>query len=264
MALDLTSLILSVADDLNGTSATATVTGAGAAGSVSLLRAPWNHQAGGALNWTAVASGTADGSGNLTLPAVATTPGFYVWQAVRMATSTTADRLSRGVFRPVIDPADPIHSRVLDAVVTLIRSLNLSGIGSNATKVFRRWLPIYLFGTDDAAGGGAGLPMIQVGPFGRELPMDVLTNRDDVGYPVMVGFFDAVDAKLENNIPRNLKWRRQVAAAFRAQQLAGVPEVVLTVWQPDAIADVAGLHQNYQVGAMTLMFRSRETRGLIA
>lgn len=263
MALDLTTMTLSVADALDGATATATVSGAGAGASVALLRAPWNHQAGGGMDWTEAGTGTADGSGNCT---VVTTqaPGFYVWQAVRMATASTADRLTRGVFRPVVDPADPIHKQILDAAVTLIRSLNLDGIGSDASKVFARWFPIYLLDADKATGGGGGLPMCQVAPYGKEMPLDVMSNRDDVGYPVMVGFFDTVEPTLDSNMSRNLKWRRQVAAAFRAQQLAGAPNVVMTTWQPDSIAVVEGLRMNYHVGAVNLMFRSRESRGLIA
>lgn len=263
MALDLSSLLISVADNLDGLTAAVSVTGAGAGGSVAVLRAAWNHQAGGAMVWSEVATGTADGSGDYTVN-VNTTPGFYIWQAVRMATSTTADRLTRAVFRPVIDPTEAIHSRVLDAVVSLIRSLNLSGIGSTAAKVFKRWAPIYMFGADDVAAGGGGLPMVQVAPYGKELSLDILTTHDDVGYPVIVGFFDKSNETVDYQIPRNLKWRRQVGAAFRAQRLAGVPEITIGLWQPDVVIDVAALQQNYTIGAMALSFRSRETRGLIA
>lgn len=263
MALDLTTMNLAVVDTLLGTTAQASVSNAGAGASVSFFRAPWNPQAGGPMAWAEVGSGTANGLGNLSV-AVSTTPGFYVWQAARMATGTTADRLTNSVFRPVVDPAAPIHGQILDAVVTMIRSLNLDGIGSDPAKVFKRWLPIYLHDNDAVAGGGAGLPMVQVAPYPREIPMDVMSNRDDVGYPVQVGFFDKTNPVLDENMDRNLKWRRQVAAAFRAQQLAGVSESVLTTWQPDSISVVAGLQQNYHVGGLTLIFRSRESRGLIA
>lgn len=263
MALDLSTMTLAVTDNLDAT-ATAVVSGAGAGASVEVYRAPWNHQAGGQMAWTLAGTATANGAGVATLSTVATTPGFYVWAAARMATGSTADRLTAAVFRPVIDSADPIHLRVLDAVVTLIRSLNLSGIGSAANRTFRRWYPAYLKGVDDATGGGGGLPQIQVSPYPREVPAGLLSNRDDVGYPVLVGFFDVAGAKFDNNMSRVLKWRRQVAAAFRGQRLAGVPEIVYAEWQPDLIAAPEGLSQNYIVGAQAFMFKSRESRGLIA
>lgn len=262
MALDLTTLELTVTDNLNAT-ATVTVSGAGSGGSISVLSAPWNHQAGGRMTWTDEGTITASGAGTGSLT-VAKTPGFYVWAGARMVTSTTADRLSKTVFRPVIDTADPIHSRTLDAVVTLIRSLNLSGIGSATNKVFRRWWTRFIPGTDDAAPAGGDVPQIQVGPYPQEVPMGWLTNKDDVGYPVLVAIYDDVNATMDNDMPRNLKWRRQIAAAFRAQQLAGVPEIVLTDWQPGPIAPPEGIDQGYLVGAMSFMFRSREARGLIA
>jgi hypothetical protein len=263
VALDTTSLALTVTDNLDG-SVNWSVTGCGAGSSMTLFRAPWNVQAGGRMTWTEAATATANGSGvasgsNLS----AGSYGFFQWMAVRQPTSTTADRLSWPVFRPVVDATATVHSRVLDAAVTLIRGLNLSGIGSATNKVFKRWFPKFIPGTDDATGAG-GLPMIVVGPWPKELPMGPMTNRDDVGYPVMVGFFDSTNPNHDANMARNLKWRRQVAALFRQQQLSGVPEVVLCDWQPDSIAAPQWLDNNYMIGYMIFGFRSRETRGLVS
>lgn len=264
MALDLTSLALTVTDNLDG-SVNWSCSGAGSGGSVVLFRAPWTVQAGSPLTWVLAASATANGSGVASGSSLSAGGyGFYGWMAARTATLTTADMLSPAIFRPVVDPADPIHLRVLDAVVSVIRALNLSGIGSAADKVFRRWHPEFIPGTDDKDGSGAGLPMVVVGPYPRETPLGYLTNRDDVGYPVLVGFYDAMNENLDLNMSRGLKWRRQVAAALRFQPLAGVPEVVLTDWQPDLISSPEALKQNYLIGAMTMSFRSRETRGLVA
>lgn len=263
MALDTTSLLLAVTDNLDAT-ITASVSGLGAGASCGLLRAPWNHAAGGQMAWTEAGVATANGSGVAAFTAVATPVGFYAWAATRRPSSTTVDMLSPAVFRPVIDTAAPVHARTLDAVVGLIRSLNLSGIGSATNKVYRRWFPVYLKGVDDPDGSGGGLPQVQVSPYPREVPKGVMTNKDDVGYPVLVAFFDDAEPTYDNDIPRNLKWRRQVAAALRNQRLAGVPEVVLSEWQPDLIAAPEGLAQNYLVGASAFLFQSREDRGLIA
>lgn len=266
MAIDLSSLTLSVADNLDQTAAV-TVTGAGAGGTVEILRAPWTVQAGARLDWTLATVVTADGAGGGSAT-VAAAAGFYAWMAVRRASSTTADRISGAVFRPLIDTADPVHVRILDAVVSGLRTLNMSGIGSAADRVFRRWFPAFIPGTAaDAAvpvdvGGGA-LPQVQVAPYPKEIPAGLLTATDDVQYPVLVAFFDAAAETMDNDMPRNLKWRRQAAALFRAQRLAGVPECVVTDWQPDLIVSPDGLAQNYLVGAMTLLVRSREGRGLI-
>lgn len=265
MALDLTSLSLSVVDNLDGT-VNWTVTGAGAGANVALLRAPLNHQAGGRMAWTQAATATANGAGTAAgVNLNAGGYGFYIWEAIRQPSSTTCDSLSSAVFRPVVDPADPVHLRILDGFVSGIRTLNLNGIGSATNKVFRRWYPTYLKGTDDdTAGSGGGMPMVQVAPYPKETPLGLLTNRDDVGYPVLVAFFAKADPKLDNDMSRNLKWRRQVGAYFRNQQMAGVPEVVMVEWQPDAIIATDWLRDNYLAGAEVFIVRARETRGLIA
>lgn len=271
MALDLTSLTLTVSDNLDGT-VNWSAAGAGAAADLTLFQAPWNKAAGGRMAWTAFDTATADGAGNATRTLrPAGGYGFYVWLLARMATASAANAIGSAVFRPVVDPANPIHNRVLDAMVALIQSLNMDGIGSGG-KVFKRWFPRFLPGTDDrlaattptATAAGPGLPLCIVSPFPKELPLGLLTNRDDVGYPVLIGFWDVVNATLDQNMRRNLKWRRQVAALFRNQQLAGVPEVVLCDWQPDLVVSNQALDQNQWIGAMGFTFRSRETRGLIA
>lgn len=261
MPLDTSSLLLTVADNLNAT-ATVSVTGAGAGGSVAVYRAPWTYTAGARMDWSLAATATADGSGNASAN-VSAPVGFYAWQAVRLATADTVDRLTGVVFRPLIDVADPVHKRVLDAVVGGIRTLNLDGIGSDPLKVFARWYPSYQIGYDDVSPTGAGLPQIQVAPYPREVPLGSLTGRDDVGYPVMVTFFDKSLPTMDTNLSRDLKWRRQVSALFRYQQLVGVPEIVITQWQPDSIVLPDGLKQNYAVGGVLFQFTSRETRGLV-
>lgn len=270
MALDTTSLILTVSDNLNGT-VNWSLSGCGAGQNVALFKAPWNTQAGGRCDWTQMATATANGSGvasgtNLSAGGY----GFYLWSAVRQPTSTTADRLSGLVYRPVVDPTAIIHDRILDAFVTAIQSLNLSGIGSG-NGVKKRWFPEYLTGFDSpssavggTAGTGHGLPMCQVSPYPKELPMGLLNATDDIGYPVLVAFFDKAEPTLDNNIPRGLKWRRQVAAYFRSQQLAGVPEVVLVHSLPDSIVATDWLKGNFIAGAIGFNVQARETRGLVA
>lgn len=268
MAIDLTSLVLTVNDNLDQTAAV-TVAGAGAGGEVEVHRAPWTVQAGTRLNWTLATVVTADGAGNGTAT-VAAAAGFYAWQAVRRASATTADRIGGAVFRPLIDTADAIHLRILDAVVAGLRTLNMDGIGSDPTRVFRRWFPAFVPSTDETTGdpvpvdiSGGGLPQVQVSPYPKETPVGLLTATDDVHYPVLIGFFDAAAPTMDNDMPRNLKWRRQAAALFRQQRLPGVPESVVVDWEPDVIVSPDGLAQNYLVGAMTLLVRSREGRGLI-
>ena len=264
MALDISSLQLFVFDNLNAT-ATATVSGASAGASLTLLVAPWTVQAGARLVWSVAATGTADGSGNCTLANVAQPVGFYAWQVVSMATGTTANQISGAVFRPLIDVTASIHSRILDGVVSALLTLNMVGIGSNPQRIFRRWFGSYLEGTDDDTTNnlGVGLPQIQVSPYPKETITGGLTARDDVAYPVLISIFDIVDAPMIGNIPRNLKWRRQISALFRTQRLAGVPEVIWADVQPDLIVSTEGLAQGYLVGAMTVTFTSRENRGLI-
>lgn len=265
MALDVSTLLLTVRDNLDGT-VDWTATGGVAGRTVVLLQAPWNPAAGGRAVWTQLSSGVADGAGTATGAALAAGGyGFYLWGAAQLATSTTADMIAGTIFRPVVDPTDPVHNRVLDAVVTMIRSLNLDGIGSAANKVFKRWHPNWIPGHDDStAAGGGGLPAVIVGPYPNEIPLGVMTNKDDVGYPAMVAFYDAMNPLFTANMGRDLKWRRQTAALFRSQQLAGVPEVVITDWKPDLIASPEGLKSNYLVGAHTFLFRSRESRGAVA
>lgn len=271
------SLAISVVDNLDAT-ATLTFSNATPASNVVAYYGRWNTQAGGPMPLAFGGYSAADGSGNGTIGPIGVTggPGYYVFQAGQLGPSDGAvgqiKNLSPFVFRPVIDSALVVHDRILNAVVTMILSLNLDGVGSAVEKVAKRWFPVFLPGTDDAndneSSGGlyvpATLPMIQVSPWPKEKPSTLWTNKDDVGYPVLVGFFDSSTPVPENNMPRNLKWRRQVGALFRNQQLAGVPEVVLTEWEPDLITSLGALSGGYLVGAMGFTFRNRESRGAVA
>jgi len=251
---------LTVLDNLNGTAAL-TVSGTGGAAWV-VCRSAVQVQAGGAGAYAVAASGTGDGAAT-----GAGGYGFWNWTLfVEGATAGLLKDVSRVVFRPLIDPADPVHKRILDAFVTGIRALNLSGVGSATNKVYARWFPTYLAGIDgaDASPAAGGLPQVQVAPYPRETVGGLLTNRDDVIYPVLVAFFAGAEPTLDNDLARNLKWRRQVAARFRNQQMAGVPEVVVVEWQPDSVVSTDWLKDNYLAGAMLFNVRSRETRGLVA
>jgi hypothetical protein len=272
-----TSLTLSAVDNLDAT-VTLTFGNATPAANVAAYYGRWNTQAGGPMSLSFGGYAAANGSGAGTIGPVSVSggPGYFVFQAGELGTPAGAvgqfKNLSPYVFRPVVDSALVVHDRILNAVVTMILSLNLDGIGSAVEKVAKRWFPVFLPGTDDAQDDEdsgalytpATIPMIQVAPWPKEKPSTLWTNRDDVGYPVLVGFFDSADPVPANNMPRNLKWRRQVAAMFRNQQLAGVPEVVFTEWEPDLISSLGALQGGYLVGAMGFTFRDRETRGAVS
>lgn len=190
------------------------------------------------------------GSGNVDLTGI-TPPGVsgpHFWALVLV-----------GVWSdPVMVSVRPVGQcpweRATRAIALSIEALGLAGVESGSVIV--RQIPLR---TDQDP-----LPGVIVSPFPAEVLMGTLNMRDDVEYPVTVGFYDGADGKLAKNLGQWLMWRHRVASLLRESRIeTGQTGVYRVVWKPDLPASVAALRADQLVGMMNFGCHSREPRGAI-
>jgi hypothetical protein len=209
-----------------------------------LYAAQWSGPTGLTNGWGLAASGTGDGTTTGITPPNGTGPNF--WSLV------IAGQYTAPLYAPVRAVGECPWMRTVSAVKTAIIALNLPGIGSTGVKL--RQLPRRL--------DGDPLPLVIVSPWPAETVQGKLNARDDIGYPATVVFFDGANGLLDKNIGQWLDWRHQIAALLRESRIeTGQTGVYRVQWRPDIPASVAGLQQDYLIGAMLFEGISREPRG---
>lgn len=237
------SLALTVSDNADGTGGVATLSGTGGA-AAGVFYAPFTGQLGSPA-WQSAGGRTGDGT-----LAVAPGTGYYWWYA------QIASGISNLAYQNLTDGTQAVHRRCLAAVQTQIQALALPGLAP-AGVVLAGWLAHWRQGGIDPA-----LPLVEVavGGAAEEQP-GVLTNVDDIAYPVAVHVVDASNRNYGLNLARYLLWRQRIFRAFRHQRLPGVPEVFTCDVTPDHVVDEKQFQDNYFRSSMLLRFRSREPRG---
>jgi hypothetical protein len=263
------ALTLTVSDNHNGT-ASATVTGVGAADTVTLYYQQVTGRVGAQQPIWSVA-GTRTGNGTIT---VTVAKGHYWWYAATTTLDLTSI-LSQGgflllennapvllegssgaipfdisapVYQRVTDGVAAVHDQICDAVVARITLLALDGI----EQVERHKIPSRQRLT---------LPCCLVTSFNKAETMLGGTNeRDDLGYPAYVLFVSRMPEDLADE-GRVMLWRQEVSRAFRSQRLPGVAEVLTCEIEPDPVFEWDEKAYEYQFSAMTLRFHTREVRG---
>lgn len=257
MSLNLANITLTLTDLTNG-SATCKAQLASAVSGVlvTVYASAWTPQP-NAKSWSVVGSGTTDGTGAVTLTL---SPGFGWWNFVATTSPTGfsayADSISSDYFFPLPNPnAVSIWESCADAVVLLIQSMNLSGIGT-ANVIKQRWAKA-------VRNPLPSIPLIMVCPYDKEEIPNVLNMADDIVYPVVVIFADAANRDSNLNMTRDMVWRAKVSSSFRFQRLNGVPTVVNCLLRPLALAAADTLNMgNVSAGGLRFDFVSRENRGL--
>lgn len=239
---------LAVADLMNGTGATATISGGSADATHNIYVG--NFAGGiGAIARTLAGSRVGNGTVNLALA-----KGFYV----AMVEAVRSDDIVAGntVYFAVTDGVDAVHYRCLTAIQADVQALALTAIpGAN---VVVRWLPRLREQEGNVIADPT--PLVVIAPPGPEMMLGGLNTTDDIGYPCIVAFFDK-DPDLANNMSRNLLWRELAINSLREQRLAGVPEVEKVEIIPDAVVDLAAWREQYWVSAFVARCIARQTRG---
>lgn len=246
------SLSIVVVDGTDGT-AVATISGSDSATTNTLYKAAWTGQAGfgnvwtyGQLTWTTV--GTRSGDGNISL----TGAGFWLWNVVGTVSAAPA---FASVYQPITDAsALSIEEQILNAVQVRLQGLNLPGIASSS--IVTRWIARRTPKVDP-------LPCVAVAVWGAENFPSMLTNRDDIGYPVAIALLDGPTGGDDRaNLTRDLLWREKVLSAFRYQKLAGVPSVYNAVPEPAATIDTTRYVGSGEIcSLLVIRFIARLPRG---
>lgn len=108
--------------------------------------------------------------------------------------------------------ADPFHQQCVEASVTILKGLNLEGVGQNVvTQLLER----------DA---GEDEPKCLVTTDGEAIPVGRFTTRSRlVDYPVRVRFSDRVPRGTADQLPRWALWSDAVIDAFPDRKRAEYP-----------------------------------------
>jgi hypothetical protein len=242
---------LTVTDNANSTG-TASISGAAAGDVASIYYSQWSGEI-KAYNFTLAGNITGNGSLSLSIGT-----GHFLFQSLN--TNAGNVTLARAYHQNITDGLDPVHVRILDAVINRINNIGFSWLPTS--KVLKRWVPNLLENVDGAP------PVVYVCPVGAEQYNDTLINRDDPGFPTIIALVEA--ATLTGNqttglatLNRDLDFRIRVSRAFRNQRLSGVPEVYNCRLDPSNIADMNALLTKQRiVSALILRHYTREERGL--
>jgi len=146
-----------------------------------------------------------------------------------------------------------VFDQCLDAVVTVLKSLDLDGIPQ--ANISRR---------ETTTSDIGSYPSIQVVPGAPETmdPNAGTNQRDDVVYSILVALYDAPNQDQNAGRSRRLRWREQIARAFRNQRLTGVDEVYRCIVTPQQVFDQGRfIGSNIYMAGLMLRFTSREARG---
>lgn len=241
---------LAVTDDADLTGVTAVITTSNAGATNTIYRSSVNGEV-EAGTWTSSGSRTGDGTISVSL----TTRGYYFWYVKSvLADESTISNLA---YCPVTDGEDAVFTRCIDAVVSRLQLLTLSGIAT--TRI------IALPDIGNTA-GVADYPCCLVAREPVPHRYGAGTNiRDDVGYPIQVLFCESDGLGTQTDAGKWDLWRQQAERAFRFQRLIGVTESYLASdVEPLKILDPAFRPPIYDkvVSGFTIRAWCREVRGL--
>lgn len=244
---------LTIADQADGTGATATVAGS-TGGTTNTCYYQNFDGALGTDTWTDGGNRVGDGTID-----VALSTGHYI--AYIESTDGEQVQASNVVYFVVTDATEEsVHYQCMTAVQARIRALSLTGI-VNASVVVKKLPHSKIWQASD----GIALPAVIITPQREQMPPRAgVTAKDDIGYGVLVTIVDSDNQErtLAANHNKYLVWRQKIAKAFRNQRLSGVSEIIIGVIEPgDPVVPTAWLAQLF-ASALLLRFTSREGRGL--
>lgn len=240
------AVALTFTDTADGTGGTATISGGNAGATNTVYSAPWTGQT-AAQTWTSRGSR----SGNGTVSVALTTTGPYLWRVDSLTSGVTEVATCYSWITNT--SVASLHDRILDAVVTRIQGLSLSGVSS--ANIVKRWVPQFVPEITT-------LPAIFVSPIGSEGEVGGLNNRDDIGFPVLVVIIAASNQNNTDYTSRNTLWRERIQSALRHQFLSGVSEVIDCVPLFGTVFDPSfWLSEDLHWSPMAFRFMTRTARG---
>ena len=248
---------LTVTDVEDGATATATIASgtAGATNTVSVVRWGGNPQF---TSWTS--GGSRSGNGNVTL----TIPKGYYWAKCE-SVSGSESVTSNLVYFAITNDDDAVHQQIVDATLERLQGMTFTDARLPAGRLTADRI-IHQASLDTA---NIGMPAIIVLVPRQGTQEDRGTNEtDDIRYPVMIFVIEREARQSTEPLPRLLKWKEQIARAFRWSRLTGVTsgEVYKCQVSDDHVinperwsSDPAYAHVD---SALMLWFTSREPRGV--
>ena len=248
---------LTVADDSDGTGATATITGGDVGATHEAFTSQFDGDTGALSAWTS--QGSIVGNGTIALDV-----GTGYFMCYVEASESGAFAVTRPVYFVATSGDDAIMQKCLDGVKARLDAMTFVGIAT--ANIIVRMVPL-----DKGIGSGESFafPAILITPppdSSLVMPFNEGTNRkDDVQYPVLVGILDALTTDkntLTANQNRNYLWQQQIVKAFRNQRLAGVDEVYTTIVEAAQITNVQAWRNGRFVSFGIFRFISREARGI--
>ncbi len=250
---------LAVADNGDGSGATATISGAGGDVTLTIYVLPFDGLEVEGATWRSCGSRASNGTLNLTL-----STGHYFGYA--LAVDSGGGAASNVVYFSVTSGGESVLFQCLQSAQARIQAILLPGLTSG--NVIVRKLPL-----DRYVGSGqpTTFPAILLTPVVERMPpLSGTVNFDDVTYGVLCTIVDRDNQEptLAANLPRYTLWREKIARAFRNQRLAGV--VLADGSNPIINAEVdpgeqlipAAWSANLYASALLLRFVSREPRGI--
>ena len=249
---------LSIADNADGTGGVATIADSTSTTIIDVFAQKVDGDLGTAT-WEMVGTRTGDGTVNVTPTAGVT--GYYWWYCESTDESDSGSDsggaddetvISNLVYQNLTDGTEAVMERCLTGVQSRIQGLSLLSI-PNANIIIHK----------AAEESKVKKPGVVISPAGVEtmVPTAGTNTRDDVGYPVFVGIVAADNRDQSINRAKYLKWRQQIARAFRNQRLPGVTEIINMHVETRDIVAPSWFANNLFVSAMVVRCISREVRG---
>lgn len=250
---------LTVADQADGTGATATVADGDAESDHTIFTMAFDGAL-GTGTWTNSGDREGDGTVDLSL-----TAGHYFAYCLAEddKDSPTESAISTVVYFVVTTGDESTHYQILVAVQAVIQSLTLAGLDNDSVVVKK--LPLERAFDPETANPVVALPCVLITPVREIMPPTAgVTSFDDVLYGVLVTTVgkDNQEKTLAADIDTFTLWRQRIAMAFRSQGLSAVATVYNAVVEPADVVIPSAWHANLFASALLIRFTSRETRGL--
>lgn len=231
-------MTLSIVDNEDGTTATATITGT-LGDTVSVYTGRVNGQL-GAVPMTLAGSRVGDGNLTLTL-----SRGYFFAYAI-----TPSQARSDLTYFKVTDGQDAVATRIRAGVVATMKLVPIPC----CVNIYEQMFP------DES---NVSYPCIVCTVDGvQETDESSLSTVDDFGRPVKVLIADRVDKYDHEQLPNYENWRQALIRCFVNQQIPGVPESVRCKIEPYVIIDPNLPQFQHMVSGFVIRAVTREPRGV--
>ena len=236
-------ITLSIADNGDGTGATATISGSDAATNTVYYQVP------GSGTWLSGGTRTGDGTVTLSLP-----EGYFFAYCQGQVSGVDAVSAVVGLFG-VTSQAQAIQYTLMAAVESHVKAIIAQLPGIKDTRVVKSLVVNPKVMT---------LPAVVITPYSQESKLGGTNQRSDWGRPVAVSVIGRTDEDYTKRLADWLWWRERLIRYFDRRRLAEVPEQYNTIVEPNPIINFQGKPGAYQwlVSSFGLRFSTRELKAV--